>query len=616
MYIDEKLVVFGAGKASKNIFQWLKDKNVSPVAVIDNNPSLWGKEVQGFLISPPNDLVNFTFDKIIISSSKYFDEISNSFINNHGITKDKILRPNALVLEDVLDFYDKNPNLIDSSEKELLLERIRLLDDISPFNYPFASKEARLAINVEVHFDETCSLFYAIYNNKRMYMSRKYKDKDAVVNYVRSIIVEQHKNSPHRYLADDFTFTTGTALDAGVAEGNFALDVLDKASRLVLVEAEPLWCEALEHTFASYKDKVVIINKFLSDKDSADSVTIDSLSKTYDFDFIKMDIEGAEMSALSGGKNTLKKNKDLKLAVCAYHRFNDERDIKDFLSEYGFEAHTTHGYMVFPFSSEYPKRFVRGVIRARKTAIKIPNVYIWGKGKMSALVLSAIRKDMCNFCGFIDKNTELNDCLKPQDLQQCTFDYIVISAKNSGVIIKQAETLGIQTEKLVDFWNIETFPAFIDENVKKIFVLEEKLKFYKRCTLNAPYEYGAKTVPTIRSSEELLHIIVHEHASLCRFGDGEFEMMLQKERPWFQKPDENLSKRLREIVISHDDNIKIALLSFFGNLEPYTKEAANGMREYMLMSRDDIMPMLDLSKTYYNGYVSRAYIIYKDKATI
>jgi len=63
------------------------------------------------------------------------------------------------------------------------------------------------------------------------------------------------------------------------------------------------------------------------------SISVDDLVKERHLprvDFIKMDIEGAELSALKGAGETLRRFKP-KLAVCVYHRLEDFFDIPDYL---------------------------------------------------------------------------------------------------------------------------------------------------------------------------------------------------------------------------------------------------------------------------------------------
>lgn len=64
-------------------------------------------------------------------------------------------------------------------------------------------------------------------------------------------------------------------------------------------------------------------------------------------DFIKMDIEGAEIQALDGMKRTLKTN-DVKLAIAAYHIVNGAQTCKivtPWLEKAGFDVHEEEGFV-------------------------------------------------------------------------------------------------------------------------------------------------------------------------------------------------------------------------------------------------------------------------------
>ena len=60
-------------------------------------------------------------------------------------------------------------------------------------------------------------------------------------------------------------------------------------------------------------------------------------------DFIKMDIEGAEIEALKGAEASIRHFKP-KLAICLYHRLSDFHDIPRLLSnlDLGYVFHIRH----------------------------------------------------------------------------------------------------------------------------------------------------------------------------------------------------------------------------------------------------------------------------------
>ena len=130
----------------------------------------------------------------------------------------------------------------------------------------------------------------------------------------------------------------------------------------------------------------------------------------------------------------------------------------------------------------------------------------------------------------------------------------------------------------------------------------------------APYEYCESPLK-ILSGEKLLERLIKERCSVCRFGDGELELMLGKARPWFQMPNCMLAQRLGEVLHSEEENILIAVSDNFGGLGKYTSEAAYYIRDYLQGGkRQKLLQLLDQNRTYYDAYVSRPYLMYRDKS--
>ncbi|MBK8884650.1 MAG: FkbM family methyltransferase [Bacteroidales bacterium] len=219
----------------------------------------------------------------------------------------------------------------------------------------------------EVFRDESNQFLYVVYEGRTMYFPRRFTSTE-VVWAVRAAMREQDNHSPHLYLTDDFHPEEGSIIvDAGVAEGNFALSVIEKAKRLYLIECDPEWMEALRLTFEPWKDKVVFVEKFMSDKPGENTTSLDELlsSEGEGNYFIKLDIEGYEQKALAGMKNLIESGNPVRMNVCTYHNPDDFTDIWSTLESYGFLCKATEGYVLFFHPGEKPE-FRKVLIRAEK----------------------------------------------------------------------------------------------------------------------------------------------------------------------------------------------------------------------------------------------------------
>jgi hypothetical protein len=207
---------------------------------------------------------------------------------------------------------------------------------------------------------------YVFLDGKKLYFKKRW-GKKKIQNLYNLLSKEQDVRSPHRYLTDQFKFEDGEILiDAGVAEGNFALTVVERASKLILFEADKEWIEPLNATFEPWKDKVVIVNKFVSDITDSTNTTIDDfISPGNTPMFLKIDVEGAESRLLKGCSRIIAEQNPLKVAICTYHKQDDEQKFSSLLTQHKFQVTHSDGYMLFFYDKQMKAPyFRRGLLRA------------------------------------------------------------------------------------------------------------------------------------------------------------------------------------------------------------------------------------------------------------
>ena len=263
----------------------------------------------------------------------------------------------------ILNYFASLPdNEVNEEQKEVLqfIEN----DEIRIFPYPFHTNYS--PGDIEVFFDREHGMRYVIQDGKRLYFKRRWNEKKIKRAYC-DLLREQDINSPHRYLTDSFTIDKDDVLaDIGAAEANFSLAVIDKIKKVYIFEYDEEWIEALRVTFAPWPDKAEIINKFVSDKDDRTNIRFDTFYESRkDINFLKIDVDGAESVVLNSCDEVFKVSQPFKIALCTYHKNDDEKDFTPLLKNYGFSVSPSKGYMINYYDKKMKAPYLRrGLLRA------------------------------------------------------------------------------------------------------------------------------------------------------------------------------------------------------------------------------------------------------------
>jgi len=125
--------------------------------------------------------------------------------------------------------------------------------------------------------------------------------------------------------------------------------------------------EPLQATFAPWGDKVVVVQKYLSDMTDTMNISLDDyFADKEDPTFLKLDVEGYKDRLLHGAEKILSSPSIKKVAACTYHYHDDEKKLGDLLRSYGFSTTHSHDYMIVGLDEIRPPYLRRGVIRATK----------------------------------------------------------------------------------------------------------------------------------------------------------------------------------------------------------------------------------------------------------
>ena len=369
----KKILLFGMENITPKVLKLLFGnekgvlENYGFIGFVDNVRKQ--KNFMGLPVFLPAEVKNMEFDKIVITDrDKIQDPVDYNIIHDelaygYGFGADRVTDIKYLINIKLID--DLHNGKIQDAEMEQTVRQIETLNDFDLWCGYCPKPEEKY----EVTWDEDSSMPYAMFEGKKIFFPRNIilKEIDGK-QYVEGLEFEQQSGSPHTYITDEICIKEGdVVVDAGVQQGNFALKYIDKVSKLYLIESDPRWIAALRMTFKDYMNKVEIVPKFLGNVNDGKTVTLDKLVGNERVDFIKMDIEGAEIDALKGSKNVFLNN-DIRCSICSYHKHGDEKNIKEILGSYGYATTTSNGHMFFEFDRDLFMRYEprHGIVYGKK----------------------------------------------------------------------------------------------------------------------------------------------------------------------------------------------------------------------------------------------------------
>lgn len=309
----ESYVLFGAGPLGKKVLHDLRSIGIEPLAFVDNNAELWGKRVAGLPVYSPRDAAVQFEGKALFIITVYTNEPVIRQLQNLGVRFTTFASlawyyPETMLPHGALDLPHEIFHQADKVKKAFGLWH----DELSQREY-LAQLQWRTSLQLD-----------------KMPLHLSPEEIYFPIDLVR--------------LSDHECFVDCGAFD-GDSIAAFLRLCKNRFNKIWAIEPDPENYQHLQKRIQLYDEeiawKVICLQAAVGSKKQkiafnvtgtagstvgngafeVDSIPLDIILKSDAPTYIKMDIEGAEMDALLGAKQLIKKHLPI-LAVCAYHRQN------------------------------------------------------------------------------------------------------------------------------------------------------------------------------------------------------------------------------------------------------------------------------------------------------
>ena len=114
----------------------------------------------------------------------------------------------------------------------------------------------------------------------------------------------------------------------------------------------------------------------------------------------------------------------------------------------------------------------------------------------------------------------------------------------------------------------------------------------------------------VSSIDETLDKLLGSDCSMCRYGDGEFKVMLGKSNG-FQQKDKKLAKRLKEVILTQEDGVLLCIPNVTSDTPLRTESAVSFWNFFLKQYGAGVSKLLSPKIKYYNAHVTRLYMDYQ-----
>lgn len=320
------IILVGAGKTSEEIIREFENHNIKPVVFCDNDKTKYDNVICGRKVCSIDEAKTVAKKPLwYITTQLYYTVLFNQLIEM-GIMETDIIKYDLICQftwernykDFVLNHKEKFEEifaLLDEESKKVLQGRLKFLIT--------RKREFATEIRGDIQYFED----FMHYENIECFVDLGTYTGDTIIQFTDLI-----NNSRCKFIA-------------------FEMDkqILEKAKQNLAYLGERVVYENCAVSDIDGKINIegnmgemqtIVPNNFVEASNSSNGLWVDSCTLDSYFDqaleyknyVLKLDVEGAEMSTLNGGRSFIKKNKP-RIAVCIYHKEDDVFTILDFLKE-------------------------------------------------------------------------------------------------------------------------------------------------------------------------------------------------------------------------------------------------------------------------------------------